>query len=178
MQLDGGNMAKIYYLNERVKKMSVQVRNDVVTVKSIAKAFLNMEQMSPKKLQKMCYYAYAWYLTLNREPLFNNSFQAWIHGPVDPELYIEYKQYGWKEIPQEDILPLEIQERPEIVEFLENVYASYGHLTGDELEYLTHNQAPWLEAREGLNPYDSSQNPINDETILRYHLAELENANS
>ncbi|WP_404469402.1 Panacea domain-containing protein [Sutcliffiella horikoshii] len=169
-------MAKIYFF-ERVNKMTVPVTTDM-TVKTIAKAFLNMEPMSPKKLQKMCYYAYVWYLTLRNDRLFENNFQAWIHGPVDPTLYTEYKEHGWKDIPQEDTLPLEIQERPEIFEFLEEVFASYGHLNGDELEYLTHNQAPWLEAREGLDPYESSRNPINDETIIRYHLTELKNGNS
>lgn len=32
--------------------------------KKIAKWFLSKESMSPKKIQKLVYYAYSWYLTL------------------------------------------------------------------------------------------------------------------
>ena len=165
-------MAKVYYLNKWVDKMTVKVRCEV-TVNSIAKAFLHMEPMTPKKLQKMCYYAYVWYLTLRKERVSNRTYQAWIHGPVAPALYNDYKGYGWKEVPQEEILPIEIQNSPETFEFLEEVFASYGHLNGDELEFLSHKQDPWLEARKGIEPYQSSRNPIKDESILNYHLAEL-----
>ncbi len=33
------------------------------------------------KLQKLVYYIQAWYLALNKNtPLFNEDFQAWVHG--------------------------------------------------------------------------------------------------
>jgi uncharacterized phage-associated protein len=140
-----------------------------ITVSDVAKAFLTIESMTPKKLQKLCYYAYAWYLTLHGEHLFKNNFQAWIHGPVDPDLYNEYREHGWREIPRVDELPNAIADRPEIVEFLEEVYDSYGHLDGDQLEYLTHQEDPWVMARGGLPPYEPSRNPIDDGVIVRYY---------
>lgn len=59
-------------------------------------------------------------------------------------------------------------------EFLQQVYNSYGHLSGDELEYLTHAEDPWLEARGGLPEYVACTNPIRDEVIRRYYLMVFE----
>ncbi|WP_374049741.1 type II toxin-antitoxin system antitoxin SocA domain-containing protein [Paenibacillus larvae] len=36
-----------------------------------------------------------------RKKLFDDNFEAWVHGPVNPQLYTEYREYGWQEIPQE-----------------------------------------------------------------------------
>lgn len=160
-------MAKIYQF-KKVSNMTT------TTVYDVAKAFLNMEAMTPKKLQKLCYYAYGWYLALEKRPLFENKFEAWIHGPVDPGLYTEYKEYGWNEIPKEDKLPSDISENPDVMEFLEEVYASYGHLDGNQLEYLTHRELPWKEARKGLKSYESSNNPIVDENIMEFFSKELQ----
>ncbi|MGG4552623.1 Panacea domain-containing protein [Paenibacillus humicus] len=161
-------MAKIYQF-KKVSNMSIPI----TTVYDVAKAFLNMESMTPKKLQKLCYYAYGWYLALEKKPLFENNFEAWIHGPVDPGLYTEYKEYGWNEIEQEKKLPVDISNNPDVMEFLEEVYASYGHLDGNQLEYLTHRELPWKEARKGLKSYEASKNPISDDTIMEFFTKEL-----
>ncbi|MFC4768754.1 Panacea domain-containing protein [Effusibacillus consociatus] len=141
------------------------------TIFEVAKAFLSLEAMTHKKLQKLCYYAYSWHLTLQGERLFRNNFEAWIHGPVDPGLYSEYKHFGWQTIPQEDQSPIE----GELMEFIQEVYDSYGHLDGDELEFLTHKEDPWMEARGSIPEYVPCNNRIKDEVIKDYYLKELEN---
>jgi uncharacterized phage-associated protein len=142
------------------------------TVFQVADAFLTLESMTHKKLQKLCYYAYSWYLTLYGERLFRNSFEAWIHGPVDPLLYQEYKEYGWREIPSKETCQLD----GDLYEFVKRVYDSYGHLDGDELEHLTHTEAPWLEARGGIPEFVPCNNPIKDETIRQYYMRVAEDA--
>lgn len=142
------------------------------TIWEVAKAFLSFEPMTHKKLQKLCYYAYAWYLTLYKERLFKNNFEAWVHGPVDPALYSYYKSYGWQEIPQ--VCPSEVNLEPAIYEFVRQVYDSYGHLDGDELEYLVHQEAPWKNARKGIPEFMPSNNPISDEDIVSYYLKVFE----
>ncbi|EGT1937145.1 DUF4065 domain-containing protein, partial [Listeria monocytogenes] len=79
------------------------------TAKDLANWFLAKESMTPKKLQKMLYYAYAWTLTLTNEKeddlsnkLFPEKFEAWVHGPVIPEIYHEYKRYGYTNIPKQE----------------------------------------------------------------------------
>src|SRR3569833_739576 len=144
----------------------------LTTVSNVADAFLSIESMSHKKLQKLCYYSYSWFLALNNERLFQNSFQAWVHGPVDPWLYQTYRDYGWQPIPSKESVNVD----PDVMEFVRSVYQAYGHLTGDQLEFLTHQEQPWLEARGGLPEYAPCNTPISDETIRNFYLNVYEQA--
>lgn len=137
------------------------------SVLDVAKYFLsqNDENMTHKKLQKLCYYAYSWHLALRKRPLFKEGFQAWVHGPVSPTLYSEYKTYGWTPIPAETSPDFSEGER----EILEEIYRTYGQFNGDELESLTHSEEPWIEARGNLAPYEPSQNDLDVNTIREYY---------
>lgn len=159
-------MAKIYYF--KVNNMEKNTENKI-TVHDVAKTFLTFDGMTPKKLQKLCYYAYSWHLTLTGYRMFEEKFQAWVHGPVAPSLYQEYRHYGWLEIPKQSKIPEVIIENEDILETIQEVYDSYGDLTGDELEALTHEEDPWLIARNGLKDYEPSQEEISDEVIVKYY---------
>lgn len=69
-----------------------------VTNYCLARADEEEISMTHLKLQKICYYAQAWSLIFDGEPLFHEEFQAWAHGPVCPELWKRFKIYGSKEI--------------------------------------------------------------------------------
>lgn len=137
------------------------------TVFDIANALLTFESMPHKKLQKLCYYAYAWYLTFYNEHLFPGPFEAWIHGPVHSDLYHSYKGYGRRFIEQIPMSSMNLD--TDTFEFLKQVYSSYGELSGDQLEAVTHDEEPWKEARWGLSEYEPSRNLINDHTIIRFY---------
>ncbi len=143
-------------------KMKEQYNIDV-----IAHWFLTQSSMTHKKLQKLCYYAEAWHQALYNSSLIQDCrFEAWVHGPVCPELYDKYKDYGWAEIKKmEDKIELD----PETEEFLEIVYATYGEFSGHQLENITHNESPWMEARKGLEEYQPSNKVINPETMRTYY---------
>lgn len=47
--------------------------------------------MSPWKLHKLLYYAQAWHLVWEDEPLFDEPIEAWGSGPVVPALYPLHK---------------------------------------------------------------------------------------
>lgn len=147
-------------------RKSKEVKN-MINVFDVAKAFLYMESMTPKKLQKLCYYAQSWSLALEEKKLFNDDFEAWVHGPVCRELYSEYKNYGYFEIPQEYEKPANIDKVT--MKFLGRVYDTYGEFSGDQLEYLTHLEKPWLEARGNIEEWEPSRNIINNETIKEYY---------
>lgn len=162
-------MAKIYSFQKRGETMqAVEMKSSVTSIENVAKLFLTYDSMTHKKLQKLCYYAYAWHLTLLKKPLFNEKFQAWVHGPVSPELYQQYKNHGWREIPQVNTFSTEDFDSS-VSDLIDAVYASYGHLSGDELELLTHEEAPWLSARNGLPNHAPSQEVIKDEVIGNYY---------
>lgn len=132
-------------------------------------------EISPKKLQKLVYYAYAWVLTLLNDSseelntrLFEDAkFEAWVHGPVLRDLYAKYASYGFENIE-------EPKEQPEFVEdvqdILEQVWEVYGDYSADQLESMTHQEDPWKNARKGLLPLDSSSTLIDDRDIFKYYI--------
>ena len=138
----------------------------VSDIDTISDYFLNKQAMTPKKLQKICYYAYAWYLTMYNERLFDDGkFQAWVHGPVNPYLYSKYKNYGWNKIDKKE----NVEVNEELSEFLDTIFNTFAGFTGDELENMTHRETPWIEQRKGYEPYEACTRIINDETIKVFY---------
>ncbi len=132
----------------------------------IAKAVLNCNSYTHKKLQKLCYYTYCWYLTIKKEKLSETKFEAWIHGPVSPEIYQEYKMYGWSMIPKyEKNLPI----NSKILKFIKQVVEEYQIYDADELEKMSHKEKPWKNARIGYGKYESSNAVIIDDDIIKYY---------
>lgn len=136
----------------------------------LAKAFLSIASMTHKKLQKLCYYAKAWYLALYDENIIPEEFQAWVHGAVNPELYRHYSSYGFEKIPK-CLCTNDIPE--ELISFAHEVYDVYGKYTGDELESINHQEDPWLNARKGLKPWESSHNIISENDMKSYYRARI-----
>lgn len=102
---------------------------------------------SNKKLQKLLYYVQAWSCALrNDRPVFDAAIEAWLHGPVVPEIYRKYKSLGYQPIPFEPRgLNMEcLQEHLPIIDAVLRIYAKYD---ADFLEMRTHMEAPWIEAR-------------------------------
>lgn len=140
----------------------------MVNVRDVAKWFLTKESMTHKKVQKLCYYAQAWYCTLyDGTPLFDDEIQAWVHGPVIPSLYPVYADYRWTLIPRNRGEAPEFSE--EVVSVLDAVYNTYGPLSGDQLESLTHSEQPWIDAREGRAAWESCVTPILPGAMREYY---------
>lgn len=132
----------------------------------LAKAFLSIDSMTHKKLQKLCYYAKAWYLALNDNNIVSEPFEAWIHGAVQPELYQKYRTYGFSFIPSEQITE-DIPE--EFILFSREIYKSYGELSGDELERINHQEMPWIKARGDKKPWESCNTVISEDDMKNYY---------
>lgn len=138
----------------------------------VAKYFLVKDTMSPKKLQKIVYYAYGWTLALLNDTiddlhfrLFANRIEAWVHGPVVPDLYHHYKEFGWKDIPKLDKYDGPIFS-PDIEDILNQVWDVYGNFSANQLEMLSHREMPWVNARNGIAAYAVASNPISDEDLF------------
>ena len=118
----------------------------------IAKYFLSKlnpeseEVITPLKLQKLVYYAQGWLSAFHDYFLFPEDFEAWVHGPVIPALYFEYKQYGYSPIPKAESINQDSLS-PEIKAVLNMVHNIYGRYDGKYLEELTHKELPWVKAR-------------------------------
>lgn len=131
--------------------------------------------ISPKKLQKLVYYAYAWTLTLLNDTADNltnrlfddGQFEAWVHGPVIPRLYHEYREYGFNPILQ---CPQKPNFTKDIEDILEQVWKVYGKYDAYQLESMTHQESPWENARKGLDPLDSGRTVISDKDMFNYYI--------
>lgn len=106
--------------------------------------------ITPLKLQKILYYAQGYYLAIYDKELFPEDFQAWAHGPVNEKIYEKYKEYGYQSIPEPDY---EIKEFPkDLIDFLSDIWATFGIYDGKYLEDQTHKEDPWIIARKGCEP--------------------------
>ena len=54
--------------------------------------------VSNLKLQKLLYYAQAWHLAFFGAPLFDEDFEAWVHGPVVPRVFRCYRSFQWAQL--------------------------------------------------------------------------------
>jgi uncharacterized phage-associated protein len=121
--------------------------------------------ISNLKLQKLVYYAQAWHLALHDAPLFDQDFQAWIHDPVIPSLYQDYKSFGWQPILKEATPNLP----PTVSQFLEEVAGEYFACDAYELEQMTHIEEPWRRARGNLLPDQPCNGVIKKEWMKEYY---------
>ncbi|WP_347962619.1 Panacea domain-containing protein [Lactococcus formosensis] len=136
----------------------------------IADWFLAKESMTPKKLQKLTYYAEAWsHALLNRSIVDDTHFEAWAHGPVSDKLYQKYREYKWSDIEKNEN-EVSIDDEKDL-ELLESVWFTYGDMTANALEAQTHSESPWRNARIKGNaePGERSNEVISNEDMRIYY---------
>ncbi|HET7461522.1 MAG TPA: type II toxin-antitoxin system antitoxin SocA domain-containing protein [Longimicrobium sp.] len=144
-----------------------------VTTNKIADWFIHFahevgDPITNLRLQKLVYYAQAWYLALHGKRLIPAEFQAWVHGPVCHPLYQRFRGYAWNPISESVARP----EPPDEVEaHLREIMEVYGGYSAWDLERLTHAEEPLRKARGDLSPDASSTAVIRDDDMRRFYAA-------
>jgi uncharacterized phage-associated protein len=153
-------------------------------IKSFAQAILNFynlkgDYISNKKLQKLLYYIQAWHFVyFEGENIYSNDElpQAWVHGPVYQTIYNEYKEFTFNpivldEIKEEsiDISLKNLEFNEDQIDLIKQILNKYGIKSAFELEYLSHSEAPWLNARKNIKPHIPSTNTITKEEMVKYY---------
>lgn len=100
--------------------------------------------ISNLKLQKLSYYAQGFSLALLGRPLFNEKIEAWMHGPVVPDLYHHYKEHGNGALPVPGNFNTEKFSEDEMG-LLDEVYKVYGQFSAWKLRNMSHEEAPWVK---------------------------------
>jgi uncharacterized phage-associated protein len=155
---------------------------DNITADDIASYFITFsnsvgDYISNLKLQKLLYYSQAWYLGIKKKQLFQDDFEAWVHGPVIRRIYGNYKCYGYNPIVldkdegevETEILNFKKSFGNELTSFLQSIIDEYFGLSAWTLEKLVHQEAPWIFAREGLDDYEPSTNIISKKSMMDYY---------
>lgn len=125
------------------------------------------------KLQKLLYFAHAWYLAIFDKPLFNDRIEAWVHGPVIPNIYHLYKHFKWSPIITDKI---ESPSFPEcVIKHLDEIMTYYGTKTAYELELISHDAEPWKKARGNKEIDELCTEEITDEDMTNYYKKLMEN---
>lgn len=148
-------------------------------IEDVINFYLSKSEMSPKKLQKILYYAYSWHLTLMNENkdelsnrLFGERFEAWVHGPVIREVYDMYRGNGYQSIKRYTKKPPSFDE--DTNDILNQVWEVYGEYNGNQLESISHQESPWINARDGCQPLDRCDVEISDEDIFECYVQRIQ----
>lgn len=99
--------------------------------------------ISNLKLQKLLYYCQGFHLALYERPFFTEKIIKWQYGPVVPEVYSLYKDFGREAIPLDPNFKNNLLNQTEI-ELIEEVYQVYGQYSALKLMDMTHREQPWL----------------------------------
>ncbi|NFM45170.1 DUF4065 domain-containing protein [Clostridium botulinum] len=127
------------------------------------------EKLTHLKLQKLCFYAQAWSLVWNNKELFNGEFQAWVHGPVNVDLYRRYSHKSAEPIEElMNTFNLNLFDEKERY-VLNMIWENYGQYTAKILERMTHQEEPWKATRGDLPASARSEKVICNESIKRYY---------
>jgi uncharacterized phage-associated protein len=142
-----------------------------LTASDVADYFLTLieedsgDNISNLKLQKLVYYAQGFHLALHDgQPLFEDTIEAWTHGPVVPALYHRYKVYGPGAIPPPE--SLDASKFDEATrDLLEEVWKVYGQFSAWKLRDMIHEEPPWKESPPG-SPISQESMGVYFQTLL------------
>jgi uncharacterized phage-associated protein len=123
----------------------------MVKAHDVAKLFLkwareNGDTITNLKIQKLLYYAQAWYLVNYGRRLFDDDIEAWELGPAIRSIYGKWKKFN----------SMPIQYTPNgkegdafekhQFEFLVEFYRIFSSFSSTALVSMTHNEDPWKKA--------------------------------
>ena len=128
-------------------------------------------KLSNLRLQKLLYIAHMYHLGLRKSPLIVEDFEAWMYGPVEPNLYHHAKGFGSN--PVRNVFPREAgapEDGSEYALLRESVQATQG-MSGAKLVSFTHwEKGAWYQVYKpkmyGI--------PIPNELILKEYEARKE----
>jgi uncharacterized phage-associated protein len=123
------------------------------------------EPITNLKLQKLLYYSQAWSLALSGKSLFTDRIEAWVHGPVVPSVFREYREFKWSPLVADCDQPA----HGDVIRHVDRVLAVYGKFDASQLERMTHNEDPWRNARTGLAADEASNREITAEAMRKYY---------
>lgn len=139
----------------------------------IAYVFEELEEVTPLMLQKLLYFIQGIYSALYGRPIFTEDCRAWIHGPVYPEVYDLFRDFKYDPIDDARFALLKgtadalTKEEKSVIDL---VVATFGMYGGKVLERITHNEAPWKEARKGYGDSIPSNELLPKERIMKYYI--------
>lgn len=138
----------------------------------ISYIFEKLEEVTPLMLQKLLYFVQGISYAVNKRPMFPENCQAWVHGPVYPEVYDMFRDFKYNPIEDARFAIFKgkdhelTEEERRVIDLVINNFGKYG---GKVLERITHRELPWNSARKGYADNIPSCEPISKESIEAYY---------
>ena len=156
---------------EKIETMSIWNKScdKLSKIESVANYIIEKSsEITPLALQKLIYYSQSFFRVFFKKFMFENNCQAWIHGPVYPDIYQKYKKHGYNPIDEKSdtLSGYDLSEKE--IEVINSVLNNFGCYSGKILEKMTHVEMPWLETRGDLRKEEFSSNDISKELIVEY----------
>jgi len=141
---------KIKTSREVVEMPLLIEKNRITNAIDVAKfllynAYKDGDCITNLKLQKLLYYAQAWYLVNFKKKLFEEPIQAWQYGPVVESVYKKYCKYGNSPI-TEKINPNHLNLSLDQKDYLTDYCFNFFRYSATELVTMTHREDPWINA--------------------------------
>lgn len=119
------------------------------------------EGITNLKLQKVLYFAQAYFLAKLGHPLFSDRMEAWEYGPVVPSVYRKYRSNGSNPIiSEEDRSSLDEVDK----EILRQIWSTFGGYSASRLVDIAHAHAPWK------NAYQTTSKVISNKSLREYYV--------
>lgn len=138
----------------------------------ISYVFEKLEEVTPLMLQKLLYFIQGIYSALYGRPMFAEDCEAWVHGPVYPEVYNLFRDFKYNPIEDARFAVLYgtaeklTEEEKKVIDLVLDTFGVYG---GKTLERITHSERPWREARKGYDDNIHSNAMLKKESISAYY---------
>ena len=160
---------KAYTAATQLENLYVAVPVELLAV--IAYIFSALHEVTPLTLQKLLYYMQGNSAAIYDKPLFDAPCEAWVHGPVYRNVYNLFRDFKYNPIDDDRFVPLKesaLPLTPEAKEVVDRVLDTFGMYSGKVLESITHKEAPWLDARRGFLPDETSHAEISLDAMKAY----------
>lgn len=138
--------------------------------------------MSHLKIQKILFYIQAYHLAYFDEPIIDDNFEAWVHGPISRKVYNSAKDLSILHSEIQFVLDEGEEDPNEIVsetltqtqiELVNDVIEELKDLSGLQLENMTHSEFPWINARKGYDFGERCNVVISNEIIKNFYKAQI-----
>ena len=149
-----------------MKKMTAKTVKKTYSAEDVANYFIHLaskrvvgdnderEGITNLKLQKILYFAQAYFLAKLGRPLFKDDIEAWVYGPVIPAIYQKYKSKKSNPIIDGDESPKISDEDKQA---LKVIWETFGGYSASRLVDISHAHSPWKEAFKAKNKIISKQ---------------------
>lgn len=138
---------------------ATEVAHGLILLADSEKGLVN--ELPPLKLQKLLFYAQGWYAANRDARFFEEDLYAWPYGPVVPEVYEEFQNFGAQDLKKQKkqikAPAMDEVKAKDIAKNLKPVLRVYGNMSAYELVARTHEEEVWRKnfgSGNKLMPFD------------------------